>query len=220
MIMKLKKLFIWLLAFMITFAFVFSENSSQVAAADLNTTEEEFVYDEDGNKLYLETVITEHNQTAIVTNEMGEEVVNFSLNTQENSAYLNGEKLTDEEFSDVKALEFSPPTQTIDLYEPYGVRYSYAGTHRGSLWLARAGVVAAAGAIAAIVPGIGWKAAWGAAGGVIGTTNTVYYKMHIYYGYSKDYVHVKRVITFYKNSARTQVLYGPVTAYQKKGNRY
>ena len=86
--------------------------------------------------------------------------------------------------------------------------------------MAKAGVVAAAAGIAAIAPGIGWQAAWGAASGVVGTTNTVYYKMHIYYGYSKDYIHVKRVITFYKDSARTKVLYGPITGYQKKGKRY
>lgn len=218
--MKIKIICTWLLVLVVTFAYVFAQKPVPVVASSSATPEDEIFYDEEGNRLYLNTIVTETTQTAIVTNEAGEEIANASINTEENIAYLDGKLLSPEEFMEIKTLAYKDPGQTIDLYEPFGVKYSYAGTRKGSIWLAKAGVIAIATFIVAMSPGTTWYAAWAAATAVAGMSNNAYYKMHIYYGYSGSYIYVKRVTTFYKDSARTQKLYGPMTSYQKKGRYY
>lgn len=206
--------------------------STSSYSEDLSHYNTEYGFDNEGNKLFATKYSEGSVETAIVTDETGKEVAKFSLDTKKNEAFLNDKKLTSEEFNNIKSLALEPNNNNFQVSNKKNIQgfsaaaatskvtYKYAGTHNGSLWVIKGAAAAAASVLLVIVPGINWKMAIAAANGIIGVTGTVYYSMSISYGYSPGYVHVKRSITFYKNSARTQKLYGPMVSYQKKSDQY
>lgn len=193
------------------------------------------VQDENGQELILEKDISNGIHSSVIKNNDGEIVSSFMLDTNQGIAYLDGELLSETQVSELLAfvenLDINSNSTFIKNLENTEklskaistqsvTTWHYSGTNEGSLWLAQTSAVAAAGIISSLVPGLGWTVALNVAGALIGQSDTPYYRMNIYYGYTPGYIHVRRDVVFFKNSSKNTILYGPVTAYQKKSSNY
>lgn len=221
-IVKINRLMISLIATALIIAFVTPQNLTSASEV-----QQEFIYDENNEKLFLEKTEDNGITTATVTNESNEVVATFSLDKNTNEAYSNDTKLSAEELEQTKMLASATVNEDtisknneIQPMAAKALTYSYDGTHTGSLWVVKAGAAAAAAAIAVLVPGMGWSVAWTVASSITSSTGTVYYSTKMYTAFDSNYMYTKRVTTFYKNSGLTNKLYGPVTASQKNSIRY
>ena len=100
-----------------------------------------------------------------------------------------------------------------------GSSYSFSGSFSGSVPAkgTAAGMSAALGV--ALPKNLYTVSIAGALAAFASYTNDFYYTVDMYTKYSKDYIHVKRIITFYSDSSRTNIVAGPHTAYQKKSKK-